>query len=496
MLGINVLKTNFSGRFFMFGIRMTMHNHTHGQNRFAVIPTAEKLNADQRFKGRGITIAFLDSGFYPHPDFAERVLKFHDVAAEEKSLNNIAPQPHHWHGTQTVTVCAGDGNLSNGIYRGLASEANLVLVKVSKKGRISDDSIEKGLLWVIENREKFNIRIVNMSLGGDDDVPLNESKINKLAEDLVKLGVVVTVAAGNSGEMRSIPPANSPSVITIGGYSDENQFENDGFDLYHSNFGETIDGIVKPEIIAPAMFVAAPILPHTPDYETAEKLSIIADSTDYAFRKNYLENWEKAGLPEYFLSTDIDTAKQLVNQELNRRKIVATHYQHVDGTSFAAPITASLVAQMLEANPELTATNVKGILVSTASRLADFPAIRQGFGVLNAGLAVAEAINETHFFDPEILTPPYIESDRIIFLHHEDNAQSVYLAGDFNNWNSVEISFTLGKNGIWRAEIPILPNGKYRYKFVVNGENWIEDRFNGMKEEDGYGGFNSILQVD
>jgi serine protease AprX len=471
------------------------HNHLHGQNHFAVIPTAEKLNANTELTGKGITIAFLDSGFYPHPDFESRIIKFHDVSGEENSLENVEPQSHHWHGTQTVAVCAGDGKLSDGIYRGLASNANLVLVKVSETGRISDKSIEKGLLWVIENRVKFNIKIVNMSLGGDDDVPLNESRINKLAEELVKLGVVVTVAAGNSDERRSIPPANAPSVITVGGYSDENQFENNGFDLYHSNFGETIDGIVKPEIIAPAMFVAAPILPETKDYEAAETLSMIANSPNYTFRQTYLDNWEKAELPEYILSTDVDTAKQLVEQELHRAKIVSTHYKHVDGTSFAAPITASVAAQMLEANPKLTPASIKGILVSTASRLVDFPAIRQGFGVLNASLAVKEAIKEKHFFYYKTLTSPNIEADKIVFLHHDDNAQSICLAGDFNNWNSSETSFTLGKNGIWRAEISNLQPGKYRYKFVVNGENWIEDHLNGMKEEDGYGGFNSILHV-
>ncbi len=475
--------------------KMTTHNHLHGQNRFAVIPTADKLIADTAFKGKGITIAFLDSGFYPHPDFANRIIKFHDVSGEEKSLDNMEPQSHHWHGTQTVAVCAGDGQLSDGIYRGLASDANLVLIKVSENGRISDKSIESGLLWVIANREEFGIKIVNMSLGGDDDVPLNESKINKLAEELVRLGVVITVAAGNSNETRPIPPANAPSVITVGGYSDENQTENAGFDLYHSTFGESIDGIVKPEIIAPAMFVAAPILPRTKDYEVAETLSLIANSPNYSFRQIYLDNWEKAELPEYILSADVDTAIQLVNQELKRANIVSAHYKHVDGTSFAAPITASVVAQMLEANPMLKPADIKGILSSTALRLENFPAIRQGFGVLNANLAVKEAITEVHFFEHGTLTSPMVIGNRIIFRHHDDSAQNISLAGNFNDWSAREIPFKLDRNGIWRAEIPMLKTGKYLYKFVVNGNNWIEDHLNGMKEEDGYGGFNSILQI-
>lgn len=471
------------------------HAHTHTQNRFAVIPTAEKLNANREFTGKGVTIAFLDSGFYPHPDFAQRVVKFHDISGEEISLKSIKPKGYHWHGTQTVTSCAGDGSLSDGVYKGLASEANLVLVKVSKGGRISDDSIEKGLQWVIKNREKYNIRIVNMSLGGDLDVATNDSKINQLAEELVKLGVVLTVAAGNTDESHSIPPASSPSVITVGGYSDENKFDPENHALYHSNFGKTSDGLIKPEIIAPAMFVAAPILPETDEYEKAEILTEIANSPDYSFRQNFLDKWQKAGLPEYILSTDIRTARDLVEQELNQRNIVATHYRHVDGTSFAAPITASVIAQMLEANPNLTATIVKNILISTASRLTNFRAIRQGFGVLNAKLAVEEALKETHFFDHETLSPRRIEGRNIYFLYHNDNAKTVHLVGDFNNWNPSENQFFKNEGGLWQVEITNPLTGKYRYKFIVDGANWKEDPANGMKEEDGYGGFNSILQI-
>src|SRR5689334_5294354 len=107
------------------------HNHSHAENRFAVIPTAEKLGADTTLAGRGVTIAFLDSGFYPHPDFVDRVVAYHDVTGSEKDIQKITePHGHHWHGTQTVVSCAGDGSLSDGIYGGLAHEANLVLVKV------------------------------------------------------------------------------------------------------------------------------------------------------------------------------------------------------------------------------------------------------------------------------------------------------------------------------------------------------------------------------
>lgn len=472
------------------------HKHTHAQNRFAVIPTAEKLNADLRFAGKGVTIAFLDSGFYPHPDFVGRVLEFYDVAGEESLLDGMmAPRGHHWHGTQTVVSCAGDGALSDGIYKGLAHEAELVLIKVSEKGRISDSSIAKGLKWVLDNHAEYNIRIVNLSLGGDEDISSKDSKINLLAEELIKKGIVISVAAGNAGDTHSIPPANSPLAITVGGYSDGNSFESGAFGLYHSNFGETIDGIVKPEVIAPAMYVAAPILPDTEDYYAAEALSIIANAPDYSFRKVFLENWRAAGLAEYILSTDIATARGIVGNELERRKIIATHYQHVDGTSFAAPITASVIAQMLEANPRLTPAMVKNILISTASRIAGHSTIRQGFGVISTRLAVEAALNETHFFDHEVLTPPRFNGGKVVFIYHDDNAKSVHLACDLNGWDASKTPLANDYDGVWRAEVAVPEAGKYRYKFVIDNSRWIEDPSNGMKEEDGYGGFNSLLNV-
>jgi hypothetical protein len=48
---------------------------------------------------------------------------------------------------------------------------------------------------------------------------------------------------------------------------------------------------------------------------------------------------------------------------------------------------------------------------------------------------------------------------------------------------------------LWTAATPCQPAGTYRYKFVVDGERWIEDPSHGFKEEDGLGGFNSLLQI-
>jgi serine protease AprX len=473
----------------------TNHDHSHAQNRYAVIPTAKKLGVNGQYSGRGVRVAFLDSGFYPHPDFAERVVAFHDIGGEDRSLDRVVhPEAHHWHGTQTVTACAGDGRLSNGIYRGPAHEAELVLVKVSRDGRIGDREIEAGLRWIIENLERLRIRVLNISLGGDCDVPTRNSSINSLIEEVTSSGVAVLVAAGNSAGARSAPPASAPSAITVGGYSDENQFAADGFALYHSSHGITADGIVKPELIAPAMFVAAPILPGTPDYATAELLSMLASTPDYAFVPMLEESIDAAQLDPAILRLDRELARRHVDSELIRRKIVATHYQHVDGTSFAAPITASVAALMLEANPALTPIAIKNILVSTAARLGGQPAIRQGFGILNAPSALRLASSETHSLEAEHFHPPRIDGAGLIFRFHDDHAESVRLVGEFTDWDA-GLPFERCSDGLWKLTIPCRPAGEYRYKFLINDSRWIEDPSHGLKEEDGYGGFNSVLLI-
>ncbi|MCI0637264.1 MAG: S8 family serine peptidase, partial [Actinobacteria bacterium] len=147
--------------------------HGHAPNRFAVLSTPERFGDNGSLRGRGVTIAFLDSGFHPHPDIAEpggRILAYHDVHDGAARLEDSAePSADAWHGTQTCVAAAGSGRLSEGFYRGLASEASLALVRVGRDGRISDEAIERGLLWILENYERHGIRIVSMSLGGDAD---------------------------------------------------------------------------------------------------------------------------------------------------------------------------------------------------------------------------------------------------------------------------------------------------------------------------------------
>jgi serine protease AprX len=473
------------------------HDHQHSPNRFGVIPTPVRLNANPEYTGKGVTIAFLDSGFYPHPDLSHRVIAYYDLSGERRSLSSTdAVESWQWHGTQTSVAAAGNGHLSNGVYRGLAHESELVLVKVSEDGHITEENIAKGIRWVIANRERYNIRVLNISLGGDEDVPCSKSVIDQAAEEAISHGIVVVAAAGNSGAegRHSIPPANSPSVITVGGYTDHNRLNGNEPGLYQSNFGVTADGTVKPEIVAPAMWVAAPVLPGTKLYERAEALSRLAAAVDYELSSLARELGKPAELPEQIVNSDATNIRAYVEETLQQHKIVAAHYQHVDGTSFATPIVASIVAQMIEANPTLTPGAIKNILISTADRIVTEPVIRQGYGIVNASRAVELAKTETHALNVVGCKPPRVENGRLMFVFHDDSANGVSVAGDFNKWG--QTSLKRNDSGLWSTEIAVPRTGRFEYKFVINGQRWIDDPSNGMKAPDNFGGLNSVIVIE
>ena len=111
----------------------------------------------------------------------------------------------------------------------------------------------------------------------------------------------------------------------------------------------------------------------------------LANALDYELQDLARELKQAAGLPERIPNSEI---RAYVETAWQQEKIVAAHYQPVDGTSFAAPIVASVVVQMIEANPALTPGAIKNILVSTADRIVTKPVIRQGYGVVNARRAV------------------------------------------------------------------------------------------------------------
>jgi len=365
------------------------------------LPTPLRMDADERFTGHDVTIAFLDSGFFAHKDLTEpvnRIVAYHSIFdTEDDPKLLLTPDVASWHGMMTSVVAAGNGFLSEGLYRGIAPQANVVLVKIGKTGRIPESNIESGMRWVLENKEKFGIRIVNISAGGDFEQSYLHNSLCKLVEEAVSEGIVVVCAVGNAGmtpRHAVLPPACSPAVISVGGLDDQNSLNRARRGMYRSSYGPTIDGLQKPEIIAPGIWVAAPILPHTPTADEAQLYATLDSAADEELRSIISS---QAGVDK-----DLDEARdlpipllrQLITIKLREGNVINEHYKFVDGTSFASPIVASIVACMLEANPSLTPQQVKQILIETAERVAGVEVERQGWGVVAPRRAVEMAVRE------------------------------------------------------------------------------------------------------
>jgi serine protease AprX len=361
-----------------------------------ILPIAERLRADDRYAGRGVTIAFLDAGFFAHPDLVtprDRIVDYHDLFLRRSSRRALEqPSASAWHGMMTSVVAAGNGALSGGRYRGLAHEADVVLVKVGSAERIVHDDIRRGIEWVIDHREQHRIRVLNVSCGGDYEASYLFDPLSRAAEAATRAGIVVIAAVGNAGHEprpRVLPPASAPSVVAVGGFDDDG--EGSGTGGYHSSYGPTIDGLQKPDVVAPAIWVAAPILPGTPTSAQARLLSQLDALDDPELAACLADN---AGVDpdlDALATREPYLVRQAVAAKRRDQKVISGHYKHVDGTSFAAPIVASVVAQMLEANGALDPQAIKRILVQTAERLPGIGPERQGFGVVRPRAAVAAA---------------------------------------------------------------------------------------------------------
>ncbi len=469
------------------------------ENDYEVIPTPLRLNADMRFTGKGVTIAFIDAGFYPHPDITKpqnRVLAYVNMAEPDKD-DFSASQNSSWHGMQTSLSAAGNGYLSNGLYRGIASEANLVLLKVTGPQGIETVTIIKAIEWCIKNRDKYNIRILNISLGGDQASSYLENALDQAAEGAVQAGITVLVAAGNDGEGHNIiaPPASAPSVITVGGLDDKNRLDVNSFTMYRSSYGVTLDGLLKPEIIAPGIWVAAPILPDTKLYEEAILLNQLKNVSDNDLKEQVEIHLPNIHLHQSILSKSIGEIRKAIENRIKFQKIIGTYYQHVDGTSFSSPIVASVIAQMIEANPDLNPRRIKQILTRTTDKLFNVPVEKQGYGLIHARKAVKEALNDVHRIGYNRPMSPFVKGKKVTFYCVDPNSHSVALVGDFNGWNPYNDFLVKEGKNLWKLEKEFQSLGSYRYKFVINGTTWIHDKENENKEPDGFGGYNNRLNI-
>src|SRR3954447_4148982 len=206
-----------------------------------------------KYQGDGVTVASIDTGVTPTPNLAGRLLARVDLTGERDGIDRFG------HGTHMAGVIAGDGTTSLGAYEGAAPEARLVSVKVAGWDGATDVSTVIGALqWVVSNRARFDIRVVNLSWGTDASRGYGVDPLDRAVERAWAAGLVVVVSAGNQGPAAGTitKPADDPFVITVGA-TDTNGTATDLDDTVapFSSAGPTAGGLPKPDVLAPGVSI-------------------------------------------------------------------------------------------------------------------------------------------------------------------------------------------------------------------------------------------------
>jgi len=350
-----------------------------------ILALTERLDAHPDYSGKGVTIAFIDMGFYPHPDLVQpqrRIKAYADVVRTRPNADAFfQPRPSSWHGTMTACVAAGNGYVSGGRFRGLACDADVVLIKAGLDGEVEGKNIASALRFPLRNPE-LGVKVVSVSLGVNDDDP-HRDDVERAIDELVDAGVVVVAAAGNNPSQEPEVPGASRNAISVGGSNDQNSRQ-DGDDLpWPSSYRR--EGLQKPDLVAPAILVPAPMLPGTMTAREARPLfDLVTLLEELETERGFAEQrGQTSEMPR-----SLGGLQEAVARRIEAQKYISPDYQHVDGTSFATPITASVVAQMLEADPRLTPHEIKRGLLLTATPMAGVPERQQGAGVLRPRQAV------------------------------------------------------------------------------------------------------------
>jgi serine protease AprX len=234
-------------------------------------------------------------------------------------------------------------------------------------------------------------------VGGDYEASYLDDPICEGVDAATRAGILVCSAVGNAGNTPRhsvIPPASSPSALSVGGFNDRNRLSRFGVTPYQSSYGPTIDGLQKPELVAPSIWLAAPLLPGTVTAQQAGLLSLLLHTEDARLAEVLADHKGIDEALDNAAQLSPPLIRQLVSVKYHDHNVISESYKHVDGTSFASPIVASIAAQMIEANPSLKPLDIKAILTRTARRVEELKPEQQGFGVVDPRAALARTLTE------------------------------------------------------------------------------------------------------
>ena len=321
--------------------------------------------------GSGIGVAIVDSGIYAaHNGFkngaTSRIVA--NVNFTNSNINDTADT--YGHGTHVAGLAVGSASVSSNAYKGVASNANIISVKVLDGNGVGQTAwLLSGLNWILTNKTAYNIRVVNLSLGGIAVDTYTNDPVCRKVKELTDSGIVVVAASGNLGRStdgtkaygRIHSPGNSPYAITVGASNTVGTTaRGDDSITSYSSRGPTrsfytdaqnvrhFDNLVKPDIVAPGN-------------------RLVSNRA-----VNNLMATQNPGLVDVTLSLLTTTDGMM----------------YMSGTSMSSPVVTGAAALLLQVNPNLTPNMVKMILQYTAQPIVGANSFEQGAGQLNMEGAV------------------------------------------------------------------------------------------------------------
>jgi len=285
---------------------------------------------DKGYTGKGVTVALIDTGADgDHMALAGKIVGFKDFVN-----NQTASYDDNGHGTHCASLVAGERGT------GVAPGAELVVIKVmDREGACYLSDALKALDWCLENKDRYGIRVISFSVGGEspsDGTSLLDEACNKMVEK----GLVMCVAAGNSGPSASsiVVPGDAENVITVGAVDGSGTI----FEL--SSRGPAANGDTKPDLV----------------------------------------------------TLGVDVVSALAGSKSGKSS--------VSGTSMAVPQVSGAAALLLEAEPDLGPPDVKRVLLKTADDLGPRGQDNvYGYGALNLTGALASVRAARPGLSPPVL---------------------------------------------------------------------------------------------
>jgi len=299
--------------------------------------------------GQGIGVAVLDSGISAHSALSKKVIANVSFVSGDPSVLDV-----YGHGTHIAGIIAGQRSAPTYVTKlytgGIAPGANLINVRVlGADGTGLTSDVIAGIEWTIANKAKYNIRVINLSLGHPVNEPSVTDPLCEAVAEAVNAGIVVVVAAGNSGKsadghmvLGSITsPGNAPLALTVGAL---NTFatvkrSDDAVTTYSSRGPTKYDLIVKPDVAAPG-----------------NKIVSLQANGSY--------------LPTFYPSLHVAGTG-------------TNAYMLLSGTSMAAPMVSGGVALLLQGTPGASPAQVKLVMQNGATYVNSGGLLGAGAGSVN-----------------------------------------------------------------------------------------------------------------